>query len=269
MSADTTDARVSREQMQIKESKKDFHWLYFVFPNLAFSNRLRSIPIKEISPSQDLCGTSEILLHRHSRHLVIRGLDPANVKCIALHSDFRNVINRKGARMPVPCGEGSRRRLRERSTRLPKLRWRDAIRRSLRTYAKKLALLRLPLDGVEIREMLARQVGVSEPCLPFGSSIDVQVPPRTNFHALPWKSTVEVPWQVVPRAGLAVILPLEGDAITLLLVRSGSRLVFRLRQRSRGSDRSQSARYGAGKDKRRNCGFRGHRFSLRVKRLPP
>src|SRR5215813_4107046 len=26
----------------------------------------------------------------------------------------------------------------------------------------------------------------------------VQVPPCTNFHALPWKSTVEVPWQVVP-----------------------------------------------------------------------
>src|SRR5215469_4096008 len=26
----------------------------------------------------------------------------------------------------------------------------------------------------------------------------VHVPPCTNFHALPWKSTVEVPWQVVP-----------------------------------------------------------------------
>src|SRR5689334_17670272 len=26
----------------------------------------------------------------------------------------------------------------------------------------------------------------------------VQVPPWTNFHALPWKSAVEVPWQVVP-----------------------------------------------------------------------
>ena len=26
----------------------------------------------------------------------------------------------------------------------------------------------------------------------------VQVPPCTNFQALPWKSTVEVPWQVVP-----------------------------------------------------------------------
>jgi hypothetical protein len=25
-----------------------------------------------------------------------------------------------------------------------------------------------------------------------------QVPPRTKFQALPWKSTVEVPWQVVP-----------------------------------------------------------------------
>src|SRR5271155_82633 len=28
--------------------------------------------------------------------------------------------------------------------------------------------------------------------------MDVQVPPRTNFHEFPWKSTVEVPWQVVP-----------------------------------------------------------------------
>src|SRR5215475_835813 len=26
----------------------------------------------------------------------------------------------------------------------------------------------------------------------------VQVPPWTNFHALPWKSLVEVPWHVVP-----------------------------------------------------------------------
>src|SRR6201993_5270051 len=26
----------------------------------------------------------------------------------------------------------------------------------------------------------------------------VQVPPWTNFHALPWKSAVDVPWQVVP-----------------------------------------------------------------------
>src|ERR1700760_1405008 len=25
-----------------------------------------------------------------------------------------------------------------------------------------------------------------------------QVPPWTNFHALPWKSAVDVPWQVVP-----------------------------------------------------------------------
>src|SRR5271169_513065 len=71
------------------------------------------------------------------------------------------------------------------------------------------------------------------------------------------------------RAGRAVILPLEGDAKTLLLVRSDSRLAFRLRQRRRGSDRSQSARYGAGKDKRRNCCFRRHRFSLQVNSSPP
>jgi len=42
------------------------------------------------------------------------------------------------------------------------------------------------------------QTGFSEPFLPPGSSMLVQVPPWTNFHALPWKSTVEVPWQVVP-----------------------------------------------------------------------
>jgi hypothetical protein len=36
-------------------------------------------------------------------------------------------------------------------------------------------------------------VGVSEPFLPFGRTMDVQVPPRTNFHEFPWKSTVEVP----------------------------------------------------------------------------
>src|SRR5271165_5386595 len=41
-------------------------------------------------------------------------------------------------------------------------------------------------------------IAVREPCLPFGSTIEVQVPPWTNFHELPWKSTVEVPWQVVP-----------------------------------------------------------------------
>src|SRR4051794_16946197 len=42
------------------------------------------------------------------------------------------------------------------------------------------------------------QTGLSEPFLPFGRSMLVQVPPCTNFHALPWKSVVEVPWQVVP-----------------------------------------------------------------------
>src|SRR5258708_2888514 len=42
------------------------------------------------------------------------------------------------------------------------------------------------------------QMGFSEPCPPFGSWMLVQVPPWTNFHALPWKSVVEGPWQVVP-----------------------------------------------------------------------
>jgi hypothetical protein len=46
--------------------------------------------------------------------------------------------------------------------------------------------------------LLQELMAVSDPCLPPGTSMLVQVPPRTNFHALPWKSIVEVPWQVVP-----------------------------------------------------------------------
>ena len=42
------------------------------------------------------------------------------------------------------------------------------------------------------------QTGFSEPIFPFGSVMLAQVPPCTNFHALPWKSVVEVPWHVVP-----------------------------------------------------------------------
>src|ERR1700745_3182185 len=38
----------------------------------------------------------------------------------------------------------------------------------------------------------------------------VQVPPRTNFQALPWKSTVEVPWQVVPSPAAQSFGPLRG-----------------------------------------------------------
>src|SRR5271167_4793360 len=40
--------------------------------------------------------------------------------------------------------------------------------------------------------------GVSDPVLPPGTWIVWQVPPATNFQELPWKSTVDVPWQVVP-----------------------------------------------------------------------
>jgi hypothetical protein len=36
-------------------------------------------------------------------------------------------------------------------------------------------------------------MGFSEPCWPFGVTMLVQVPPSTNFHALPWKSVVDVP----------------------------------------------------------------------------
>ena len=34
--------------------------------------------------------------------------------------------------------------------------------------------------------------------MPPGTSIFAQEPPATNFQELPWKSTVEVPWQDVP-----------------------------------------------------------------------
>ena len=40
--------------------------------------------------------------------------------------------------------------------------------------------------------------GVSDPVRPFGSCRLVHVPCGTNFQELPWKSTVEVPWHVVP-----------------------------------------------------------------------
>src|SRR5271170_2638089 len=46
-------------------------------------------------------------------------------------------------------------------------------------------------------------------------------------------------------SGGAVVLSLERDAVTLLLVRSGSRLFFGLRQRRSGGERRQCARYGA------------------------
>src|SRR6516225_1931590 len=52
-------------------------------------------------------------------------------------------------------------------------------------------------------------IAVREPCLPFGSSIEVQVPPWTNFQELPWKSTVEVPWQVVPGPAAQSFWPLR------------------------------------------------------------
>src|SRR5262245_60853481 len=37
----------------------------------------------------------------------------------------------------------------------------------------------------------------------------VQVPPCTNFHALPWKSMVDVPWQVVPGPAAQSFWPLS------------------------------------------------------------
>jgi hypothetical protein len=37
------------------------------------------------------------------------------------------------------------------------------------------------------------QMGLKEPCFPPGTSMLVQVPPRTNFQEFPWKSIVDVP----------------------------------------------------------------------------
>jgi 3-oxoacyl-[acyl-carrier protein] reductase len=50
----------------------------------------------------------------------------------------------------------------------------------------------------------------------------VQVPPRTNFQALPWKSTVEVPWQVVPGSAAQSFCPLPvlGEGSSVILVSS-------------------------------------------------
>ena len=50
----------------------------------------------------------------------------------------------------------------------------------------------------ELRPRDQDLIGVSEPCPPPGSWMLVQVPARTNFQALPWKSMVDVPWQLVP-----------------------------------------------------------------------
>src|SRR4029077_19326985 len=44
---------------------------------------------------------------------------------------------------------------------------------------------------------------------PPGIVMLAQVPPSTNFHALPWKSTVEVPWQVVPGPAAQSFCPLR------------------------------------------------------------
>ena len=47
----------------------------------------------------------------------------------------------------------------------------------------------------EFRGMLQDFIGMSIPCWPPGTTMLVQVPPWTNFHALPWKSIVDVPWR--------------------------------------------------------------------------
>ena len=48
-----------------------------------------------------------------------------------------------------------------------------------------------------ILDRLVGSEGVSDPCA--ARHLDARAcAVRTNFHELPWKSTVEVPWQVVP-----------------------------------------------------------------------
>jgi hypothetical protein len=51
--------------------------------------------------------------------------------------------------------------------------------------------------------------GCSMPWPPLGTWIDSQVPPITNFQALGWKSTVEVPWHVVPGPAAQSFWPLS------------------------------------------------------------
>jgi hypothetical protein len=60
-------------------------------------------------------------------------------------------------------------------------------------YAVRTLIMACPRFPVLARLWRVGYKAVRDPCLPSGSTIDVQVPPMTNFHALPWKSTVEVP----------------------------------------------------------------------------
>ena len=57
---------------------------------------------------------------------------------------------------------------------------------------------------------------------------------------------------------LTIVLALERDAVALLLVRSGGRLVFGLRQRRSGGERRKRARQGACENERGDCGFGRH-----------
>src|ERR1700754_906422 len=56
------------------------------------------------------------------------------------------------------------------------------------------SLIRAPVRHIYDQDL----IGVSEPWLPAGVTMLVHVPPGVNFHELPWKSIVDVPWQVVP-----------------------------------------------------------------------
>ena len=56
---------------------------------------------------------------------------------------------------------------------------------------------------------LAIRSPLTSRALPFGSWINSQVPPCTNFQELPWKSTVDVPWQLVPAPAAQSFCPLS------------------------------------------------------------
>lgn len=53
----------------------------------------------------------------------------------------------------------------------------------------------------------SRVRGSGEPMRSPGTLIETQVPPGTNAQALPWKSTVDVPWHVVPGPAAQSFMP--------------------------------------------------------------
>ena len=110
-------------------------------------------------------------------------------------------------------------------------------------------------------------IAVSEPCLPFGTSIEAQVPPWTNFHELAWKSTVEVPWQVVPGPAAQSFWPLSATPKHFSLWAADGGGLFRVGQRARRRPGRERARQGAGEDERGDGGSCRH-YLLRIAGWP-